>query len=84
MLPRQASKGQCHVLTIPELLIRILEYLSHKDVLSASLVCKSWTNLANDVNWRFHPVKLSKVVEVLAASRVTEVSRRLSSLAEMS
>lgn len=57
-----------HVLSIPELLISIFEFLPQRDLLAAALVCWNWSKLAQDMNWTAHPVKLSRVVAMLERS----------------
>ncbi|KAG8983316.1 hypothetical protein FRB93_007295 [Tulasnella sp. JGI-2019a] len=50
------------VFDIPELFLRVLKELSSKDLITAALVSKAWTELALDTKWRYKPVKLSSLL----------------------
>ncbi|KAG9001816.1 hypothetical protein FRB94_004531 [Tulasnella sp. JGI-2019a] len=62
-------------LSIPELLIEILEYLSVDDLAVAALVCKNWLVPAVDTKWRTQMVKLSQVLANLAPIGKTKARR---------
>ncbi|KAG8931755.1 hypothetical protein FRC02_002213, partial [Tulasnella sp. 418] len=52
-------------LTVPELLIAILEYLPPKDWCSAARVCKFWAELAAPILWGSRPVPFTALLTLL-------------------
>ncbi|KAG8980736.1 hypothetical protein FRB94_011501 [Tulasnella sp. JGI-2019a] len=59
------SSARDIVLDTTELLLRIFERLSSKELVVAALVCKRWSSFAIDTKWRFRSVKFSRLLKVL-------------------
>ncbi|KAG8984281.1 hypothetical protein FRB94_006193 [Tulasnella sp. JGI-2019a] len=58
-----------HALAIPELLIKILEYLSADELMVAALVCRAWVDPVVDTEWRTQTIMLSRLLARLAPIR---------------
>ncbi|KAG8991535.1 hypothetical protein FRB93_002747 [Tulasnella sp. JGI-2019a] len=58
--------GPNRALSIPELLLWTLEYLSAEELMVAALVCKVWSAPATDIRWRTQTITLSRLFAKLA------------------
>ncbi|KAG8869569.1 hypothetical protein FRB97_001028 [Tulasnella sp. 331] len=62
-------------LSVPEILLEILEKLSANELAVAALVCKTWTSHAVDAIWTTTGISLRRLLEKLAPIKTGRVER---------
>ncbi|KAG8868808.1 hypothetical protein FRB97_001888 [Tulasnella sp. 331] len=65
MRPQSPSttSAQESALSIPELLLRILNELSIKELIVTALVCKEWSEFSLDTRYRYRPITLNRLLQ---------------------
>ncbi|KAG8986959.1 hypothetical protein FRB94_002350 [Tulasnella sp. JGI-2019a] len=65
------------VLSIAEILLEILEYLSVKELGVAASVCKAWLGPAVDTRWRVQKIRLSRLLAKLAPVKKSQLDHTI-------
>ncbi|KAG9033374.1 hypothetical protein FRB95_014916 [Tulasnella sp. JGI-2019a] len=65
------------VLSIAEILLEILEYLSVKELGVAASVCKAWLGPAVDTRWRVQKIRLSRLLAKLAPVKKSQLDHTM-------
>ncbi|KAG8930287.1 hypothetical protein FRC02_004388 [Tulasnella sp. 418] len=58
-------------LFIPEFLIALFDNLPRSDIISSTLVCKTWNKWATSASWSVHPVSFMQLLKVLRVQMPT-------------
>ncbi|KAG8986652.1 hypothetical protein FRB94_003143 [Tulasnella sp. JGI-2019a] len=73
----QATGRPYPALSIPEVLLEVLENLSAQQLESAALVCRAWVNPAMDTKWRVTGIPLSRLLGKLAPIKSNQSSHKV-------
>ncbi|KAG9029817.1 hypothetical protein FRB95_004869 [Tulasnella sp. JGI-2019a] len=65
-----------YALTLPEILLQILEKLDARNLMNVALVCKVWTWPAVDIGWRTCSIRLSSVLAPLLKCKPLQLCGR--------